>query len=250
VVGKTIVRVLFNGDEQAAIGRQVNVAGEPFTVVGVMEERGATILQNADAQVIIPIQQFHQLLGGAEGQKIAMLLVKSPSSQPIQQTQDQVREILLALHGSDRDFNVATQEELSGTLGELTSTMDALLLGIAAIGLIQSAAAISIIMYISVQQRRREIGIRAAAGASPIVILSQFLTEGIVIALVGGIIGIPVGVLFITAINQLSPMPAVLVPYIVGLAFGAALIVGVVGSLLPAWLASKVEPVEAMRSEQ
>lgn len=213
-----------------------------------MESRGVTVIQDLDAQVIIPIQQFHQLLGGGEGRRVAMLLVKAPP-QLIPQTKERVRRTLLDLHSGVEDFNVATQKELSGTLGDLTRTLDSLIVGLAVIGLVQSAVSIAIIMYIAVQQRRREIGIRAAAGASPTLILTQFLSEGVAIALMGGILGAPLGALLTTVINRFTLLPAVLVPHIIALAFGATFVVGVAGSLFPAWLASRVEPVEAMRSE-
>lgn len=249
VVGKTIVKELFNGDEQQAIGNQVTLAARLFTIVGVMESTGVTLIKDLDAQVIIPIQQFHQLFGGAEGQKVSMLLVKAPNSEALQQTKERVRDVLVALHGGLEDFNVATQDELSGTLSQLNSTLNSLFIGSSVIGLAESALSIGIIMYISVQQRRREIGIRAAAGASPTLILSQFVTEGVLIALIGGVIGVPLGVLLTTAVHNFSPLKAELTPYIIMLAFGVTLVVGVVGSLFPAWLASRVEPVEAMRNE-
>lgn len=248
VLGANVVADLFGGDPSRALGSEVTIAGLRLTVVGVLRKLGATVVEDRDKVAIIPVQRFYEKLGGQPGERVTTLLVKGPEDVPAVVTRDRVDAALLRASPGLRDFHVATQQEQLGVLDGLTSAVEAMVGGIATIGLIQAAASIGIIMYIAVQQRRPEIGIRRGAGASGRAIMALFVTEGLVIALIGGLIGIGLGAVVAVVFNRFTPVPATLVPSTIGLAFAAMLLVGVLGSVVPARAASRIEPVEAIRA--
>ena len=259
VIGYTIVRELFPADNP--IGQQLRIGNVPFTVVGVLGKKGASLTgEDQDNVMLMPYTTVKKRLQGSSFNDVAAILVGARSQDLIDSAKSEILQLLKDRHkiaaGQKPDFEVVTSAQLSELFGNITGIMTALLASIAGISLLVGGVGIMNIMLVSVTERTREIGIRMAMGARGRDIMVQFLIESVVLSCFGGLIGLSLGIgasIGITKlINAISPgadWPVIVsVPAgIVAMVFSA--VVGLVFGLYPAWRASRLDPIDALRYE-
>ena len=241
VVGKTIVEKLFAG--QDPLGKQLTVRGKRYQVIGVLEELGSVVGQDQDNIVIIPAETANLQIGF---DRPTWILISAQSNDAIPQIQDDVGE-LIGKRLSDDEFSVLTSEESLDIAETILGVVQAVFVGIAAISLLVGGIGISNIMLVSVTERTREIGLRKAIGAKNSDILIQFLIEAVILSLTGGLIGLTLATAASIAVRVFIPASVTLEAVI--LAIGFSILVGTVFGVFPAYRASKLEPIEALRHE-
>ena len=258
VLGATPVAHLFADSDP--IGKEVRIRNIPFTVIGVLARKGANLVgQDQDDVVLMPYTTVRKRLQGEVFEGVDVLLISARSEEQTAQAEQQIRGLLADRHkippGEPPDLDVRSTAEVAAVLNTITGIMTAMLAAIAAISLVVGGVGIMNIMLVSVTERTREIGLRMALGARPRDILRQFLVEAVVLASLGGAIGILLGVgasAGVTAlINMVLPgstkwpftlsVPAM----VVALLFAAA--VGIFFGYYPARRASRLDPIEALR---
>lgn len=259
VVGKTVVVKLFQTSNP--LGERIRIGNKPFTIIGVLETKGANMVgEDQDSVILMPYTTVRRTLQGSPFDDVHAILASSRSSARMGEATDQIRQLLLDRHrinaGQVPDFEVQNTTEIANMLGMITGTMTLMLSSIAGISLIVGGVGIMNIMLVSVTERTREIGIRMAVGARSRDILMQFLVESVLLSCIGGLIGFSLGIAAsygITAlINSLSPgteWPVVISIPAAIMAFGFAAAVGVFFGFYPARRASRLDPIEALRYE-
>lgn len=257
VLGKNVKKELF-GDEYP-IGKEIKLEGERFTVVGVMQKKGAFGWLRFDDQIFVPILTMQKRFTGDD--RVQMILVQSKPDMADTASQ-QVHQLLLDRHNKVEDFVIRSQEEFRQTIEKTVGTFKIMLAGIAAISLIVGGIGIMNIMLVSVTERTREIGLRKAVGARRRDIMVQFLIESTMLSVTGGIIGILLGTLFANTVGNLMVGAGMFGPprlwgggqsvvtfSSVLLAFMFAVTVGIFFGMYPARKAARMDPVEALRYE-
>ncbi|OIP81859.1 multidrug ABC transporter substrate-binding protein [Candidatus Peregrinibacteria bacterium CG22_combo_CG10-13_8_21_14_all_44_10] len=254
VIGSQIAEELFNGMDP--IGEDMRIGRESFQIIGVLEERGTVAFQNRDDQVFVPVNVAQKLLLGID--YVSLIRVKVDSDENIERAQDDVIATLRSQHGirvvADDDFTAESMDTAIEMLSAITNVLKFFLAAIAAVSLLIGGIGIMNIMFISVTERTREIGLRKAVGAGKRRILEQFLFESVVVTLVGGFAGIVVGSL----ISVLVALAAQKMGYdwdlVVSVqatfwAFCVSCIVGIVFGYYPAKKAANLNPIDALRHE-
>lgn len=244
VIGPSTAKDLFLNAN--SIGKQIIIYDTKFTIIGRLESKGSMLGIDIDKRVYIPLNIGKRVSGAKNPTSI---MVKAKLNSDIDLVGKRVSRALRKIHKSD-EFTVMTQEQTLDTVNQILGILQAGLSGIAAISLLVGGIGIMNIMLVSVAERTREIGLRKAVGAKPRHILSQFLIEAIVLSLIGGIIGIILGKLGGMAIHAFIPSldPNITIRTIL-LASGFSIIVGVIFGVAPAYRASKLDPIEALRYE-
>lgn len=259
VVGHTVVRELFPADNP--IGQQLRIGNIPFTIVGVLGKKGASLTgDDQDNVMLMPYTTVLKRLQGTSFGNVNAILVGARAPELIDTAKAEIQQLLLDRHnvavGQKPDFEVVTSAQLSELFGKITGIMTALLASIAGISLLVGGVGIMNIMLVSVTERTREIGIRMAVGARGRDIMIQFLIESVVLSCFGGAIGLAVGISasvgvtkLINSISSGADWPVVVsIPAgIVAMVFAAA--VGLIFGLYPAWRASRLDPIDALRYE-
>jgi putative ABC transport system permease protein len=259
VIGHTLVTRLFPGEDP--IGKLARVKNIPFRIIGVLAKKGANLVgQDQDDILMMPFTTVQKRLQGATFASIGWIMVSARSEALSWQAEKEVRALLMDRHriprGQPPDFEVRNSVETANIFAIVTASMTAMLATIAAISLVVGGVGIMNIMLVSVTERTREIGIRMALGARPRDILRQFLVESVVLASIGGLMGIVLGVgasagitVVINAILPSADWPMIVsVPAAVAaLLFAAG--VGVFFGFYPARRASRLDPIEALRYE-
>ncbi len=248
-LGKTVAEALF-GTKQP-VGKQVKINGINFFVTAVMAEKGQAGWWDADDQVMIPITTYQKRLFG--GSDIANIFLEVESREAMEEASAVVTRLLRQSHrigrDSEADFHVRSQTDIMKSMESMTRTFTYLLGGIAAISLMVGGIGIMNIMLVTVTERTREIGLRKALGAKRRDILKQFLVESTILSGVGGLIGVGLGFLGAFAIGHFSEWETFVSPNSVIIAYGTALLVGVFFGWWPAYKASALSPVDALRHE-
>jgi macrolide transport system ATP-binding/permease protein len=251
VLGKTVVEELFG--DQDPIGEYIKIQRSIFQVIGVMSEKGGSGFQDQDDVIFVPLLTAMKRLLGVN--YVRTINVEAKSRNVMAQAQTEVTNLLRERHkkyilpGQEDDFTVQSQSEILSTVQATSKTFTLLLAGIAIVSLIVGGIGIMNIMFVSVTERTREIGIRKAIGAQRRDILGQFLIEAIIVSLSGGIIGIGLGMGVSKIMGRFGGWNTVITPGSVLLAFCFAFAVGLFFGFYPARKASGLNPIEALRYE-
>jgi len=241
IIGETIVEDLFGGVKP--IGKQLNVRGKDYKVIGVLEDLGSVAGVDQNSIVIIPRETANRQIGF---DRPTWIIVGAKDAESISKVQSDIEKLLLKRLTED-DFSVLTAEESLDIAATILGIVQGVFVGIAAISLLVGGIGISNIMLVSVTERTREIGLRKAIGATQAHVLIQFLIEAVVLSLTGGVIGLILATL--GSIAASIYIPASVTPGAVILAIGFSILVGCVFGVIPAYRASKLQPIEALRSE-
>jgi putative ABC transport system permease protein len=252
VLGNDTAEILFG--EQDPIGQEVNVATGLYTVIGVVDKRKQPIgtgKNPADNGVYFPLGTFHTLYPELKDMYIA---VKYDDPKNKSLVEEEIREMLrvrrkLRVDKPD-NFEIFAPDSLTKLWNQLTGSLVLFMIAVSSVGLMVGGVGVMNIMLVSVTERTREIGVRKAIGATRHTILTQFTTEAVTLCALGGVIGVLLGAT-ITLIVYFLPigLPATLSPLWVAIAFTVSCVIGLVFGIYPAWKASNLDPIEALRYE-
>ena len=247
IIGKTVVDQLF--PEEDPLGETLIVRNIPFKVVGVMASKGFNLFgQDQDDVVIIPYTSHMRRL--SKRTAVSSIMVQAADKDSINQVQTDINTLLGARHKSaEPDFTVRTQLELMQMATSTAKIMSVLLAAIASVSLLVGGIGIMNIMLVSVTERTREIGIRMAVGARSRDILIQFLIEAVTLSAAGGLVGIALGVIAAKIVAASTGWPTVTPMIWVGIACVSSAGIGIVSGFYPAWKASRLDPIDALRYE-
>src|SRR6202158_3243986 len=250
VIGRTVAKNLFLDEDPD--GKTMRIGNIPFRVDGVLESKGQNVIgQDQDDAIYAPYTTVQRKISG-------ITWVQFISASAVSQTAsvaagDPITSLLRERHrirlGDDDDFFVRTQSEVADLANQTQSVMTMLLGGIASVSLLVGGIGIMNIMLVSVTERTREIGVRMAVGATESDVQRQFLSEAIVLSLIGGIIGIVLGIVSSVFVSNVMKWPTVVSPLsiIAAVAFSAG--VGIFFGYYPARKAARLDPIEALRYE-
>ncbi|KAB8331585.1 FtsX-like permease family protein [Scytonema tolypothrichoides VB-61278] len=246
------------GTGSNAEGAQIRIAGETYDVIGVMETKGAQGPLNPDEQIYIPLTNMSARLVGnnaVKGLAIRGIYVKVKSQDLLDAAQYQTTNLLRVRHGifpekgETDDFRTVNSADIIETLTSTSKLFTVMIVAVAGISLIVGGIGIANIMLVSVVERTREIGIRKAIGATGTAILTQFLAEAVVIAIMGGVVGICLGIAIAFAASNLFKFPFVISPWSIVFGFGLTFVIGLLAGVIPARNAARLDPITALRSD-
>lgn len=251
LIGKTVADNLFPNETQI-LGKYIRFGKIPFKIIGILESKGYNSMgMDQDDLIIAPytsVQKRVLAINYLQG-----IFASAVSEEDSEKAVEEIEEILRFNHkikpDADDDFEVRSQEELSSMLTSTTDLMTILLSCIAGISLLVGGIGIMNIMYVSVTERTREIGLRMSIGAKGRDILMQFLIEAILLSFAGGIIGVILGITCSVIVNKVAAWPILIQPWSVFLAFAVCSITGIFFGWYPAKKASRLDPIEAIRYE-
>lgn len=251
LLGKTVIDQLFTNGENP-VGKVVRFNKIPFTVIGTLEEKGTNSMgMDQDDVVLAPYTTIMKRVLAID--YIQGLYASAIDESLTDEAIDEITRTLRTQHklkeDADDDFEVRSQQELSQMMNSTSDMMSVLLACIAGISLLVGGIGIMNIMYVSVTERTREIGLRMSIGARGIDILSQFLIESVIISVTGGVIGVIVGSVATWLVNVIAHWPVSIQVYSVVLSFAVCTITGIFFGWYPAKKAANLDPIEAIRYE-
>jgi putative ABC transport system permease protein len=254
VLGSDIKETFFGSSD--AVGQYISLRGEKYRVIGVLEPRGAVAFLNFDTFTYVPVQTLQKKLLGVN--YVQFISVKMKDAAREVETVADIVAVLRKRHDISNpdkdDFSVTSTKETQKTFSEVLGSLTILLLALTSISLVVGGVGIMNVMYVSVTERTSEIGLRKAVGATSKSILQQFLFEALIITLLGGIIGILLGVLLTLALGYAFaffgfplPLSFSFRSFLLGIGFSTS--VGIIFGLAPAYRASELTPMEALRRD-
>lgn len=251
VIGQTVVDNLYPG-AKTPVGSRMQINGLEYTVIGVLTSRGAQGSgSDQDNAVYIPITTAQQRLLGSSA--VRTINIQASNAESLQPLKEVITNLLRQRHrlaaDAENDFNIQDMAQVLSTIEDTTRIMTFLLGGIAAVSLLVGGIGIMNIMLVSVTERTREIGVRMAVGATTRDILTQFLIEALLLCVIGGIIGVLLGWGGSYLLGALADFKIRLSPWLVALALGFSLMVGLFFGYYPASQAARSNPIEALRFE-
>ncbi|MFL5272064.1 MAG: ABC transporter permease [Anaeromyxobacteraceae bacterium] len=247
-VGADVADVLFpRGD---ALGQEVRLRNDAFTIIGVAERQGSILGQSKDAYAVVPIEAYYAATGKVQTHAYG---IAATSGEDLPLAIDEVTTTLRRLRGvpegAENDFELFTNDTFTKTFNDIAAVVAAATFGVCALALLVGGIGIMNIMLVSVTERTREIGVRMALGARRRRILAQFVVEAIALSLLGGLLGVLLGAGVAAAARELYDVPASIPAWAVILSLASASGCGLVFGIYPAARASRLDPVEAMRTE-
>jgi len=253
LLGQSVVDNLFG--DMDPIGQAVRIKKIPFTVIGVLSTKGQSPQgQDQDDTILVPVTTAQKkLFGTTFPGMVRIIMVKAKSTEDLSSAERQINELLRQRHRigpkQDNDFTVRNLTSIMQTAEQSTKVMTILLGAIASVSLLVGGIGIMNIMLVSVTERTREIGIRMAIGAKTWDIRLQFIIEALILSLIGGVAGIVIGVSGSEAISFFAGWTTIVSPLSVFLAFGFSGLVGIFFGFYPAYKASLLDPIDALRYE-
>jgi len=251
VLGPQVVEDLFGDATANVVGQSVRIDKQTFKIIGVTKEKGGSGMTNQDDMIFVPLTTAMKVLYGQD--YLSSISVEVKSSEVMVQAQDEVGYLLLVRHKlsdpTKADFRIMNMSDVLSTVSSVTGTFTSLLSGIAAISLLVGGIGIMNIMLVTVTERTREVGLRKALGAKKKAIIYQFLTEAILLTVIGGILGMIFGIVISYVLSKTMNLPFAISISSIALAIGVSGVIGVVFGWYPAKKASDLQPIEALRYE-
>jgi putative ABC transport system permease protein len=239
-----------------AIGARIRIQTELYTVIGVMETKGSVGGQDQDDRIYVPLTNMSARIVGnnsLNGIAVSGFWVQAKDAAQLDAAQFQVTNLLRIRHNiyppQQDDFRITNQADIINAFSNIVGLFTVMVSAIAGISLIVGGIGIANIMLVSVVERTREIGVRKAVGATNSAILSQFLTEAVMVSIAGGAIGIGLGVGIAFGAATLFKFPFVLSVWSMIAGFGLSLVIGLLAGVIPARNAAQLDPIAALRSE-
>jgi putative ABC transport system permease protein len=252
VIGSNVADALFEGVDP--LGKRVSFVGRNYTIVGVMESKGQSFFESVDRHVYLPITTFDSHFPQVKRNNVGVNIATIPRSPELM---DKITEDGIAVlrarrrvpYDKPNDFGVRTNEALVRNFKQITGGIALAMVFISSIALLVGGVGVMNIMLVSVTERTREIGIRKAIGAVPRDIVTQFLTEAMTLSAIGGAIGIGLGLAIAAIVRAVSPLATVTPLWSILVGLGVSASIGLFFGIYPAYKASKLDPVEALRYE-
>jgi putative ABC transport system permease protein len=233
---------------ESPLGNKIKIGDQSYEVIGVLEKQGSLFGDSLDNRVIIPLKQY---IGSIERDPSLNIMVKARQLVQLDEAREELRQAMRRVRrlapSQPDDFAINQQDQIIDMFHRVAGTIAVIGLFITGLSLFVGGIGIMNIMFVSVTERTREIGIRKAIGAKRRTILLQFLTEAACICLLGGLIGL--GIAWPLTFLMQKFLPAVMSPAIIAVALLVSLATGIVSGFLPAWRAARMDPVDALRSE-
>jgi putative ABC transport system permease protein len=253
ILGQTVVENLFGGVDP--LGQVIRIKNLPFHVIGVLAEKGQSFTgDDQDDTIMVPVTTAQKKLFGTPFPgMVRFIMVKAHSRDQLQTAQDQISALLRQRHHigykSDDDFSIRNLTEFAQAAAESSRVMTLLLAAVASVSLLVGGIGIMNIMFVSVSERTREIGLRRAIGARRWDIRLQFLIEALALSFVGGLMGVVLGLGASWIISSNAGWPIIFTPFSILLSYSFSGIVGLFFGFYPAYKASMLNPIEALRYE-
>ena len=251
LIGQTIVENLF-GENEDPIGKTIRVGNMPFKVIGTLKEKGENAMgMDQDDIIIMPYSTVQKRMLGIDF--IHQIVCSAASEDVADAAVDEIENILRKAHkiaeNGEDDFEVRTQQELLDMMTSMTSMITTVLIAIALISLLVGCIGIMNIMYVTVTERTKEIGLRMSIGAKNSAILLQFLTESIILSLIGGVLGLVLGIALSYFVDLIMSLPFIINVLWMIISFVSCAVLGLIAGFFPALKASRTDPINALRYE-
>ena len=251
LIGQTIVENLF-GEDEDPIGKTIRVGNMPFKVIGTLKEKGENAMgMDQDDIIIMPYSTVQKRMLGVDF--IHQIVCSAASEDVADAAVEEIEKLLRVSHkiaeGGTDDFEVRTQQELLEMMTSMTGMITTVLIAIALISLLVGCIGIMNIMYVTVTERTKEIGLRMSIGAKNAAILMQFLTESIILSLIGGVLGLVLGITLSYFVDLIMSLPFIVNVLWMIISFVSCAVLGLIAGFFPALKASRTDPINALRYE-
>jgi ABC-type antimicrobial peptide transport system permease subunit len=246
IIGRDVAELLFK--ENVPIGKRLTIRGNEYVVQGVFEqqESGTFAAVNVNNAVVLPYDAAREVGGNIQ---LLQLFVETETPESVEEVAENIRETLKANHAGQEDFSVLEKEEALEVTNEVFYQLTIFTAGVAFISFIVGGIGIMNIMFATVSERTREIGIRKAVGATNSQILGQFVMEAVVLSVLGGFFGILISLIANGILRATTDLQPVITPNVAFIVFALSAATGIISGILPAAQAARKDPITALRNE-